>query len=259
MVTTPQILHATVMHQRLFPKKNQFQYGVYYLVLPLPTPPIGNWMVGFSAKDLGDRTGKDPTEWAMNLLKTAHLDTHITQLTLLTMPRVLGYVFNPVSFYLGTDSTHQLRVVLCEVHNTFGEQHTYICSHADGSPIHANQWLEAQKVFHVSPFLTREGSYRFRFDIQLPKVGIFIDYYDPQANQQLITSMVGRTVPFSRHQLRVAFWRHPLVTLKAIAMIHWQAIRLLVKGVKYHPKPTQTHPTVTITDPHLQPTGDTTC
>lgn len=258
MVTTPQLLYATVMHQRRFPKPNQFQYRVYYLVLPLPSPPIGNWMVGFCAKDLGDRTGHDPAQWAMTLLKHAHLDTPITQLTLLTMPRVLGYVFNPVSFYLGTDSSQQLRVVLCEVHNTFGEQHTYICAHADGAPIQSTDWLDAQKVFHVSPFLTRDGSYRFRFDFTFPKVGIWIDYYDPNGNQQLITSLVGCTSPLTPHQLRVAFWQHPLVTLKAIAMIHWQAIRLFIKGVRYQPKPPQTTPTVTISRP-LQSNGETPC
>lgn len=155
------------------------------------------------------------------------------------MPRILGYVFNPVSFYFCLDSDSNLRATLCEVHNTFGEQHTYLCAHPDHSPIGSQDWLEADKIFHVSPFLERSGVYRFRFDLRPDKLGIWIDFYDKSQNKQLITSLIGNFSPLTPQLLRNTFWRHPLVTLKVISLIHWQALRLVCKGIRYIPKPKQ--------------------
>lgn len=156
---------------------------------------------------------------------------------LITMPRVLGYVFNPVSFYLCFDENKQLRAVINEVHNTFGEQHSYLCAKKDSTAIHSEEWMEAEKLFHVSPFLERIGYYRFRFDIGEEKLGILIDYYDKENNKQLITALTGTLSPLTRKSLAIAFWTHPLVTLKAISLIHWQAIKLVAKGIRYISKP----------------------
>src|SRR5690606_38101332 len=106
--------------------------------------------------------------------------------------------------------------VISEVHNTFGEQHSYICMNQDHTPITADSWLDADKLFHVSPFLPRDGSYKFRFDVQDKQLGIWIDYYDKDGKKQLITSLMGRLQPMTDSSLRQVFWRHPLVTLKAI-------------------------------------------
>lgn len=227
------------MHKRHFPRENTFHYNVYYLALPLPAAPVPSRLVSFHAKDVGERNGRDPSEWARNLLKDYGLGHKTENIVLITMPRILGYIFNPVSFYLCLDSARLLRAVICEVHNTFDEQHSYICANADHSPITDNQWLEAEKVFHVSPFLNRSGKYKFRFDLQPDKLGIWIDYYDADQKKQLITSLIGRFSPLNTKSLRSAFWRHPLVTLKAISLIHWQAVKLMMKGIKYISKPAQ--------------------
>ena len=73
------------------------------------------------------------------------------------------------------DIDRQLRAVICEVHNTFGEQHSYICARADFAPLSPDEWLEADKLFHVSPFLPRNGHYKFRFALAGEKLGIWID------------------------------------------------------------------------------------
>jgi uncharacterized protein len=247
MDITPQIFIAEVMHKRLLPKENSFTYRLYYLLLPLPAPIISNKFVRFNAKDLGYRDGSDPENFARTILFAYKIEYKISHIMLITMPSVLGYVFNPVSFYLCLDQEKQLRAVIAEVHNTFGEQHTYLCAHSDHIAITSDDWLEAEKLFHVSPFLERNGSYRFRFSIQKNKLGIWIDYFDKENNKQLVTSLIGSLQPLNRSSLNKVFWSHPLVTLKTIMLIHWQALKLMVKNIRYIPKPKQYNKKVSIT------------
>ena len=239
MVITPQLFTARVMHRRLFPKENAFEYGIYYFALPMPAAPVPGLLASFHRKDVGRRDGSDPTPWVKEILADYGLDQKTKTIFLLTMPRVLGYVFNPVSFYFCLDDQHALRAVLCEVHNTFGEQHSYLCANPDHSPIDAEQWLEAEKVFHVSPFLNRAGTYKFRFDLNADKLRIWIDYYDSDQQKQLVTSLVGSFTPLTRQSARQAFLQHPLVAMKAMLLIHWQALKLVMKGIGYIAKPAQ--------------------
>jgi DUF1365 family protein len=152
-------------------------------------------------------------------------------------------VFNPVSFYLCFDEAQngvqKLKYVIYEVNNTFGETHTYITYNKDGGEIDGEQYLEAEKVFHVSPFLEREGHYKFRLDLRDNKLGIWIDFYDASGNKKFITSLIGKFTELNKANLNKAFWQHPLVTLKTIFLIHYQAIKLILKGIKYIPKPVQ--------------------
>ena len=237
MELTPQLFTAKVMHKRLFPKVNAFTYGVYYVVMPLPAAQLPSMVQRFPADDVGYRDGRAPELWAREMLQRHGLAEQVAHVVLVTMPRVLGYVFNPVSFYLCMDSEKNLRAVICEVHNTFGEQHSYLCMHQDRRAIAAEDWMGAEKLFHVSPFLKREGSYRFRFDVKEHKLGICIDYYDMDHHKQLLTSLMGTLSPLTRAALVRAFWLHPLISLKAMALIHWQALKLLAKGIRYIPKP----------------------
>jgi len=177
--------------------------------------------------------------WARGILDQYNIKHTDCDITLMCMPRVFGYVFNPVSFWLCRDKKQNLRAVLCEVHNTFGERHTYICAHEDHRPILHDDILTGEKVFHVSPLLKREGRYTFRFSLRDQKVGIWIDFYDGHGQKQLLTSLIGDMEPMDKSSLRKAFWTYPLVTFKAIMLIHWQAIKLLSKGIKYISRPTQ--------------------
>lgn len=249
MEIAPQIFTAKVMHKRFFPKENQFTYGVYYVALPLQQLDRISirGITSFHSKDHGARDGSDLHGWLTNILAEYGLRETVSHTMLIAMPRIFGYVFNPVSFWLCFDDQKQLRAVLCEVNNTFGETHSYLCAHADHRPINADDWLEADKVFHVSPFLKREGRYKFRFSVQGQKLGIWIDFFDGESNKQLITALTGTLAPLSSSSLRLAFFKHPLVTLKAIALIHFQAIKLMRNGIEYIRKPKQLTPKKTAT------------
>lgn len=242
VIAGPQLLPATVAHTRLAPRRNSFAYRVYYGAFALSDMADlpRHWGLAWRARDHGPGDGSALEPWARGILADCGLEG-VTggPIVLVAMPRVLGYVFNPVSFWLCLGSDDTLRAVLCEVHNTFGEKHTYVCAHPDRGPIGPGDWLESGKDFFVSPFINRVGSYRYRFSFSQKALGVWIDYLDEDGRPLLTTSMVGRLQPMTRTTLARAFWGQPLVTLKAISLIHWQAVKLLAKGVRYIVKPPQ--------------------
>lgn len=242
------------MHGRLFPKRNSFTYGIYYLAFPLSqikSLPIAHnrfAALSFYDCDHGNCDGSNPEEWARGILTDYNIKEADGEIKLISMPRILGYTFNPVSFWLCHDEQGSLRTVLCEVHNTFGERHTYICAHNDHRPIGHNDILKGDKLFHVSPFLHREGHYEFRFDARNEKLSVWINFFDSTGKKQLATSLIGKLETMNRSTLRKAFWTYPLVTFKAITLIHWQALKLLIKGIKYISKPVQKQKRISATE-----------
>ena len=247
-------MFGKVMHGRLFPKKNNFTYNIYYLSIPLsqidkmPLPTERFSALSFYRADHGLCDGSSLERWARNILKDYNITNADGEIVLVCMPRVFGYVFNPVSFWLCYDKDQNIRAILCEVHNTFGERHTYLCANDDGSAIAMKKTLKGEKVFHVSPLLEREGHYEFKFDIKDNKFGVWIDYYAGNGDKQLITWLAGNLEEMSAKSLRKAFWRYPLITFKAITLIHWQALKLLIKGIKYISKPKQKDERVSATE-----------
>ncbi|MFK7866447.1 MAG: DUF1365 domain-containing protein [Alphaproteobacteria bacterium] len=252
---SPKLLRAKVMHKRMRPKVNEFHYGVYYLCLPL------NWLeqqtrndaqeqdimlplnrfglLSFHVKDHGHRDGSSLNEWAMTQL-AAHDIGGVQSIILIAMPRIFGYGFNPVSFYLCHDENANLRAVILEVNNTFNETHSYICALPDGKNITADHMLKAAKLFHVSPFLPRTGEYHMRFDVNDTLFKAIIDYDDhQQAGLMLKTLLQGKFEPLTKQSLRRAFWQHKLLSLKVILLIHYQAFKLLFKKARYIKKPVQ--------------------
>lgn len=233
------------MHGRLFPKRNQFTYNIYYLAIPLSQirnlPIAYNRFaaLSFHDKDHGRRDGSNLENWAREILDKYKIKEANGDIKLICMPRIIGYVFNPVSFWLCYDDQENIRAVLCEVHNTFGERHTYLCAHEDHQPILFDDTLKAEKVFHVSPMLEREGHYEFRFDARSEKFNTWINFFDENGKKQLATALTGQLKEMNTKNLNKAFWCYPLVTFKAIILIHWQALKLLLKGIKYIPRPQQ--------------------
>lgn len=252
-----QLFHAQVMHKRYRPKVNAFTYPVLYALTPISScsaslrnepdaygelKAVGeSWkklggLISFYPKDHGARDGSSLREWIEKVLVTHGIDASELTVTVLAHPRQLGYVFNPVSFWFCEDGAGQLRAVLAEVNNTFGEHHSYLVAHTDGRPIESDDWLEAQKAFHVSPFLPVEGTYRFRFSRKNNRLGIWIEYSDAQG-KMLDTALTGTLTPFANTLLLKHFMRHPLMTFGVIARIHWQAVKLWYKGARFHSKP----------------------
>lgn len=259
-VNAPSLLFGSVMHGRMRPVRNNFRYGIYYLAFPLSSlqkdelsiPYNRPGFLSFYGRDHGlcddSGDGSDLERWARDILAAYDLRSADGEIILICMPRVFGYVFNPVSFWLCHDKQGALRAVLCEVHNTFGERHTYVCAHPDQRPITADDTLTGEKHFHVSPFYQREGSYRFRFDSRADSFKVHIDYYGADGEKDLITALGGTYAPMDKAGVRRAFWRYPLVTFKATALIHWQALKLVAKGIKYVRRPQQKPQRVSATD-----------
>lgn len=247
MPMLPQICFGAVMHERRVPVVNGFTYPMFYLRLPLseidrlarsPSRLFGinrRALMRFDFRDHGPGDGSPPLPWIRALLERHGVEAE-GEVVLQTMPRLFGYLFNPVSFWFCHDDEGALRAVLCQVNNTFGERHNYLVSHPDGRVIVGGEWLRARKVFHVSPFFPVRGEYRFRFEQRGPVGSVDIDYWDGDT-RMLATRVSGRAEPMSRKTLSRALWRFPFMTLAVIARIHWQALRLWLKRVAFFRKP----------------------
>ena len=241
----PQLFHGAVLHSRLRPLRNAFRYRIFFLRFPLSElQNLGNalfsinrWnLFSFHYQDHGARDGSHPERWIRALLAQEGLDEVDGEIWLQAFPRMLGYVFNPVSFWLCHDRSGVLRAVLCEVNNTFGEHHHYLLAHPDHRPILEGDTMKAPKVFHVSPFCDVAGEYRFRFDVGGASTQIRIDYDDPDGTL-LLTAISGKGSVFSAAALLRAFVLYPWMTLGVMARIHLQALRLWIKGVPWFAKP----------------------
>ena len=249
--SAPALIRGRVMHRRLRPARNEFSYPVFSLGLPLSRiaelPQAGiahnrRAIVSFFDRDHGPCDGTPLEPWMRSLLAAEGIEAD-GEIVLYAFPRVLGYVFNPVSFWLCHDRAGAVRAVLCEVCNTFGERHNYLLAHPDQRPLVSGETLSSRKVFHVSPFCDVRGAYRFRFHFGGERWLARIDYHDDQGCSPaddtvlLQTSVSGTRVPLSPAALRGILWRYRWFTLGVIARIHWQALRLFAKRVPFFSKP----------------------
>jgi len=240
------VVDATVVHRRLRPRTNAFRYRVAYLCLGLDEleSAAGRWLkldrrglVSFQRRDHGARDGSSLRAWLRGILAEHGLDKACDgAVTLMTMPRLLGYVFNPVSFWFCRDRGGAIRAVLCEVNNTFGESHCYLVHHDDHRPIEPDAWFDGRKVFHVSPFLPVEGGYRFRFRLDDRHAHVDVNYHDGQG-LMLATSVGGRREPLTDASVLRRFLFNPVMTIGVVVRIHWQALHLLCKRARFHSKP----------------------
>jgi len=222
------------MHRRVGPVTHGFRYGLamYRLDLDeLDALDSGLRMFGVDRVRPVSYWRSDHLPDVRGVLRAHGISAPIDRVDLVTQCRVFGYVFNPVSFYFCYAAEGRLAAIVCEVHNTFGESHAYVLDAAG----HAADWRE-KKAFHVSPFFTLDGTYRFRFDVSADHLDAHIDLYRQGVLQFVSRLSLDRQPLTDGHVLR-ALVRYPLVTAKVIAAIHWEAVRLWWKGASYHPKP----------------------
>ena len=251
----PLIGFGQVMHRRLRPAANAFNYPTYFLMLPMRSlHRHGSGALAHNrrgALSFFDRDHGDGADNALAWLDALLLREGVTdaggEAWLHTYPRVLGYTFKPVSFWYCHRPDGSLRAIVVEVNNTFGERHCYLLD----QPAY-DQTLTADKVFHVSPFCTLAGGYRFRFTQGrpggAPMTAARIDYHDSLDDGMgplLQTRVSGALEPVTPASLRKALWRYPAMTLGVMARIHYQAFRLWRKRIPFVSKPDLPKNTVT--------------
>ncbi|MGD0142009.1 MAG: DUF1365 domain-containing protein [Rhizomicrobium sp.] len=247
-------LDASIFHARHRPRRNAFRYSAVYLALATTdlrqSRPAGLFSIdrpnlfGLRTGDYGDRRSP-PDAWIRTVLAEWNLREADGEIVLVTMPRVFGFVFNPVSFWLCLDKSGRLRGVLAEVNNTFGERHSYLCFHDDHRPIAPEDRLHARKVFHVSPFIDVKGEYRFRFSYASDRIAIAIDLFDDDG-LLLSTTIGGPLRRLTAWRLLRALLINPLLPFKVVGLIHYQALKLWLKKIRHFRKPMP--PAVAISD-----------
>lgn len=245
------LLEGRVHHRRLRPFDYRLGHGVWYVGLDLDEidAVIGRLrlvarnrrhVLGFHDADHLTMPAPDVASGIREHLRGSGIDHTGLRLTLITNLRVLGYVFNPASFVLGHDADGHLAVVVVEVHNTHGERHLYTlrpgvglgegeaASGSAGSPFRAGM----AKAFYVSPFLEMAGRYVVHVREDADRLSIAIEESQGET-RMLSTSLVLRRRPLTDAGLLRMLVRYPFVTHKTIAMIHWHALRLWLKGARF--------------------------
>ena len=236
---TSAIYNGTVIHKRFKPKIHFFKYKVFSLLIDLSELNFLDKnisffsynkfnLISFFDKDHGERNGTSLIEWVKKNLKENEINHENIKIKLLCYPRILGYVFNPLSVFYVYNNKEELISILYEVKNTFGEQHTYIFKVENDNLLQHN----CEKKFHVSPFIEMNCNYFFRILKPSEKISVIIDQY--QLNEKLLyASQDGTRVDFTSSELIKSYLKHPLMTFKIILAIHFEAFKLWAKGIKF--------------------------
>ncbi|MBP7709464.1 MAG: DUF1365 domain-containing protein [Rickettsiales bacterium] len=238
IITVPLILPSSVMHARVGAKTNNFTYSSTYFAIPLAKiSSIKSRFLSFNGRNIfaiNDCNYVNKNS-IFEILKE-HQILGVENVTLVTCPTTLFYVFNPVSFYLCFDKNQKLIAALAEVNNRSNQTHSYLIFNQNLSEIKPDQWLEAQKEFYVSPFLERRGTYKFRFVISDSAARFYINYF-LEDKLVLATYLACKFREFNDSNLLLQFVQSPFATLKTTFLIHWQALKLFAKGIKFNKCP----------------------
>ncbi len=249
-----------VMHARMKPVTHRFTYNVFSLLIDLDRlEDAGKQsavfsierfnLLAFSQSDHGPRDGTSLRAHVDGLLARAGLNVSGGRVLLLCYPRILGFTFNPLSVFWCYDRKGDLAALVYEVHNTFGQAHSYVAPIvADEEASAAGIRQERDKLFYVSPFMDMDMRYRFRLLPPGDKLSVRILESDAEG-PILAATFAGRRVPFTTPSLLKAFFKLPLLTLKIVAAIHWEALRLAIKGLRLKPRPLPPEPASFIRPP----------
>ncbi|MFN4354405.1 DUF1365 domain-containing protein [Parvibaculum sp.] len=256
---TSRLYEGEVFHRRLRPRVHTLSYRVFYMLLELDeleTLSRQSWLFAhnrfslfsFHDADHGDGSGGPLRPWIETQLGRAGIGIEGGRISVLCFPRVLGYVFNPISVYFCHRADGALAAILYEVNNTFGDRHSYLIPVEDGAAETLTQ--DCDKAFYVSPFLPVAGRYHFK--LLRPGARFALTIRESDAEGPLLTaSFAGRERAFRDRDLLAAFVRHPLMTLKVVAGIHIEAAKLSRKGFRLAARPAAPASPVTIVQPSV--------
>jgi DUF1365 family protein len=230
---------------------SRFDYGLFSVLLDVDAPACGASMLSidkpgllsFYAKDHGDRSGAPLRGWAERMFAIGGVNLDGGPVRLLAMPRIFGFVFNPISIFFGYGPDNVLRGVLYEVNNTFGETHCYVAAaSADGEHHH-----RAEKRFHVSPFFAVSGAYEFT--LKAPAADFALRIVKKQSGAaDHVAVWTAKRRPLTNSALIKAWLSAPLLTFWVVGAIHWQALKVWLRGARYHKKPKLPETAVTIAE-----------
>lgn len=249
----PSALYACqVMHQRFGEVTYRFKYAVMALKIDIDTfeseAAHHRWLslnrfnlISVRTEDFGARNGQAWREWVNDLLAQYGLPQPPHRVEIVCTPRILGKAFNPLALWYAYDAENRLIAVIGEVSNTFGQWHHYVLTHQtqpgqplnpDGKRLHT----QADKRFHVSPFLGMDSHYEFRLSAPDDHYHVWIKQFEQQ-QPRLIATQSGVRQCLTDANLLKAFGRFPLHALKVLGLIHWWALKIWLKGGRFHRTP----------------------
>ncbi|MCK6444049.1 DUF1365 domain-containing protein [Elstera cyanobacteriorum] len=241
----PCLYQGNVTHTRLAPFRHHFVYRVFSMLLDIDGVPQqtaktrffshNRWnILAFFDRDHGARDGSPVRPWIDGVLRANGYDPSGWRVWLHCFPRLFGYVFNPLSIYFCCDAEGQLRALLYDVRNTFGDKHGYLIpvTAAGIGPIEHG----CAKGFHVSPFFPLDGRYTFTLTPPGERLAVRITLSDA-TGPTLIAAQTGKRVALCDRNILKLVLSHPLMTLKVIAAIHWEALWIWKKGAAFHRRP----------------------
>ena len=243
------IYRGRVTHHRVRPRVHDLAYALFYFLIDLDELPAlarRRWLFGwnraalfsFHDADHGLGDGRAFRDVLVDALSGAGYTQRAWRFEVLCLPRILGYVFNPITVVYCHDD-ERLVAMLYEVSNTFGERVNYLLPvPADGASVIRHT---CAKAMYVSPFFDVDGRYRFDLTVPDERIALSIRHED-EAGLRLHAGFTGRRLPWTTRNLLWMFLRFPLATFKVIAGIHWEALRLWLKGIPLYPRPQSTEP-----------------
>jgi DUF1365 family protein len=247
--TAPGALYdVRVMHRRRVAPFYRFVYDLFYLLVDIDRLPelhrtrklfsLNRFnLVSLKERDYGDGSGAPGAirRWAEGLLAARGISLEGGRIQVLTLPRILGFAFNPISLYYCEHADGSLRAVIGEVRNTFGERHSYVLGKA-GEPLRWDTPQDKDKIFHVSPFFQLEG--RYRFHVSEPGESVRVHISETRDGAPLFdATLAGERRALTDGALLGHVLSMPWVTLKVVYAIHWEALKIWLRGAKYVSKP----------------------
>jgi DUF1365 family protein len=241
------LYRGKVMHQRLAPFGHRFIYHVFSLLvdidrldqlddltflLSVNRPGI----VSFHEQDHVDKQDETLRQWVDRMLAGARLAEPAARVLLLAYPRMFGYVFNPLSTYFAYDAEGRLIAIIYGVRNTFGERHSYVAPVLAGESSNAGIRQTRTKIFHVSPFI--DMGLRYHFRILPPGKAVRVRIHETDANEPVLeATFSANAAPLTDASLARCLVRFPFMTFKVMAGIHWEALKLWIKGARFRRSP----------------------